>query len=149
MKTDSDKETYSRWQNLRGSQLGLCISLFLAFAVATLGFSLNLLVQHSVDFPGCFSKVVFVESLLFGLLSILMGGSACLTRLQDFRETAYVVRNRADDSKSSEVEYARKCSERWGRCTWRLFWLETTLLCLQIVCVTLSLIATYWHRLMG
>ncbi len=149
MKLDSGKETYARWQNTRNSQLGLCISLFLAFAVATLGFSISLLVQHSADFPGCSSKVSFLASLLFGLLSTLTGGAACMTRLEDFRKTAYVVRHRANLKMSQEVELARKSSKRFGCWTWGLFRAETILLFLQISCVTCSLVTMYWHRLMG
>jgi len=48
---DDENEPYTRWQGFRISQLGLCITLFLTFSVAILGFSVNLLVQPMFRSP--------------------------------------------------------------------------------------------------
>jgi hypothetical protein len=94
MPSGDENEPYSRWQGFRISQLGLSISLFLTFSVAILGFSTNLLIQPTYAITACFAKVLFLLSLASGLLSILFGSAAFLTRLADFRKTAKVVRHR-------------------------------------------------------
>jgi hypothetical protein len=63
-----DPERYNRWQGFRIGQLTLCISLFLTFSIATLGFSINLLVQHTDAITNCYAKVFFVFSIIVGLL---------------------------------------------------------------------------------
>jgi hypothetical protein len=64
MKADqnSEIEPYTRWQGFRINQLGVCISLFLTFSVAVLGFSMNLLVQPTYFVTICFAKVFFFLS---------------------------------------------------------------------------------------
>jgi hypothetical protein len=144
-----ENDPYSRWQGFRINQLSLCISLFLTFAVATLGFSINLIIQPNYSIPTCFPKVFFFFSLLFGLLSVLLGSIACLTRLEDFRMTAKVVRYRSDQDKKAEVNSWRDDYKRLGRWTWRLFIGQLVTFGLQVVGLVLSLGITHWHQLTG
>jgi hypothetical protein len=74
---DDDKETYNRWQGFRINQLTLCISLFLTFAVASLGFSINLLIQPRYEIAAYSAKMCFLFSLSLGLISVLLGSVAC------------------------------------------------------------------------
>ncbi len=140
---ETENEPYTRWQGFRINQLGLCISLFLSFAVATLGFSLHLLVQSEFPITSCYAKVFFVFSAVFGLLSILLGSIACVTRLTDFRITAKVARRPSD----SESDHLRDCYVRLGKWTWRLFKGQLVLFGLQATGLILALGITYWRRL--
>ena len=142
-----DNEPYTRWQGLRIGQLGVCISLFLTFSVAVLGFSVNLIVQPNYAITDCFARVFFLFSLLFGLLSVLLGSLACTTRLKDFRLTAQVVRNRSDSSMKEGVERWRAEYRRLGGWTWKLFKWQLLLFGFQIVGLTLAISITYWPRL--
>jgi hypothetical protein len=148
MSSDYDEnEPYNRWQGFRINQLGLCISLFLTFAVATLGFSVNLLVQPTFPITVCFARVIFLLSLVLGSISLLFGSLACLTRLADFRLTAKVVRHRSDPSMNSRVDLWREQYDKFGRWTWRLFYGQLGLFGLQIFGLMLALIITYWRKL--
>jgi hypothetical protein len=148
MASDEDEnEPYTRWQGFRINQLGVCISLFLTFAVATLGFSINLLSQTNYAITECFAKVYFLFSLAGGLLSVLLGSIACLTRLADFRKTANVVRNRSDDSMKAEVERWRNDYKRLGKWTWRLFKGQLLGFGLQATLLVSALAISYWRRL--
>jgi hypothetical protein len=144
---EDENEPYTRWQGFRISQLGLCISLFLTFAVAILGFSINLLIQPNWAITTCFAKVFFSFSLLFGLVSVLLGSVACLTRLADFRKTAKVARHRSDPDMEAEIAHWRDDYKRLGWWTWRLFMGQLLTFGLQTVGLVLSLVITYWHRL--
>jgi hypothetical protein len=142
-----ENEPYTRWQGFRISQLGVSIALFLTFSVATLGFSANILVQSTYPITNCLAKVFFLLSIAFGLVSVLLGSLTCLVRLEDFRNTARVVRHRSDRSMASEVDRWRKASERLGRWTWGLFRCELLAFALQISLLITTLAVTYWRRL--
>lgn len=147
MSNNEDKEAYDRWQAFRINQLGVCIALFLSFAVATLGFSLNLLVEHTNIIGECLAKPFFLFSILFGLLSFICGSATCLTRLTDFRKTAQIARHRSDSAMASIVERWRDESDKLGDWTWGLFWCQLMSFGLQAFLLTLSLGITYWPRL--
>ena len=138
---------YVRWQGFRIAQLGLCIALFLTFAVATLGFSINLLVQPHYPIVNCLARTSFLFSLVGGLLSGSFGGIACLTRLADFRKTAKVVRNRSDASKADTVARWREDYKRLGAWTRRLLTWQLVAFALQVIGLAMALGITYWHRL--
>jgi hypothetical protein len=81
------------------------------------------------------------------LLSILFGSVACVTRLEDFRLTASVVRHRDDQSHSEKVARWREHSGRYGEWTWKLFALQLLAFGLQSIGLLLAIGITYWHRL--
>jgi hypothetical protein len=143
---EDENEPYNRWQGFRITQLSLCISLFLTYSVATLGFSINLLVQK-FEITNCFAKVSFLFSVILGLLSVSCGSIACLTRLWDFRKTAAVVRHRADVTKKADVERLREEYKRFGRWTWVLFYWQLGMFGAQVLSLILSLGITCWNRL--
>lgn len=144
---EDNNEPYTRWQGFRISQLSVCISLFLGFAVATLGLSINLLVQPTYAITTCFAKVVFFFSMMLGLFSGIFGSVACLTRLADFRKTAAVVRHRSDQNMAAEVAGWREDYRRLGWWTWTLFKCQLIAFGLQVLGLMLALVMTYWHKL--
>jgi hypothetical protein len=144
---EDENDPYTRWQGFRITQLGLCIALFLTFSVATLGFSVNLLVQPKYAITACVAKLLFLFSGIFGLLSVACGFVACLTRLADFRRTARVARHRADSSKAADVARWRESYKRLGKWTWVSFRFQLALFVLQELFLILSLGITYWPRL--
>lgn len=145
--SEDENDPYNRWQGFRIAQLGLCIALFLTFSVATLGFSVNLLVQPTYAITGCFAKLFFLLSIVFGLLSVLFGSVACITRLADFRDTARVVRHRSNPNMAANVERWRENYGRFGRWTWRLFKSQLVAFALQVFLLTVTLAIAYWSRL--
>lgn len=144
---EDENEPYTRWQGFRIGQLGLCISLFLSFSVATLGFSVHLLVQPTYEITTCFAKVFFFLSVISGLLSVFWGSVACVTRLADFRTTAKVVKPRKTPDETADVERLRAKYKRLGWWTWTLFWGQLVGFALQVVGLILALGITYWSRL--
>jgi hypothetical protein len=145
--SNAENSPYTRWQGFRIGQLGVCIALFLTFSVATLGFSANMLIQPANAITNCLAKVSFSLSMISGLLSVLFGSLACLTRLEDFRKTAKVVRHRSESEMAKEAEDWRKQSNRLGRWTWGLFKWQLLAFAVQIILLMATLGITYWHRL--
>jgi hypothetical protein len=144
---EDENYPYTRWQAMRLNQLGLCISLFLTYSVATLGFSINLLVQREYEITSCFAKAFLLFSVVLGLFSISLGAAACLTRLEDFRTTARVARHHCKPEMKEEVARWREKYKRLGEWTWRLFRGQLVTFGSQALGLVLSLGVTYWHRL--
>jgi hypothetical protein len=144
---ETDDGSFIRWQAYRIGQLSLCISLFLTFSVATLGFAINLLIQPQFCITNCYAKVFFALSGLSGLSSITCGSFSCLTRLKDFRATANVARHRNDPTKEAAVTTWRDAYGSLGERTYQLFYWQLTLCALQIWLLAISLTITFWARL--
>lgn len=140
---EDENEPYTRWQGFRIGQLSLCISLFLTFSLATLGFSANLLIHLASCVTHWFVAALILSGVL-GAFSIACGAVACLTRLADFRATAQVARHRCDESRKAEIEEWRKKYKRMGKWTWRLFRGQLLTFALQAIVLVLSLGITYW-----
>lgn len=146
---DRGNERYVRWQGLRIGQLGLSVALCLSFTVATLGFSIGLLIQHASDIADEFAKLSLILSVGCGLLAVLFGFLVYLTRLLDFRATAQVARHDADPKMAAAVNRWRKEYEDWGKWTWRLFWSQIIAFALQVLLLMLAVWITYVPRLFG
>jgi hypothetical protein len=118
--TDQDKKRYVRWQKYRITQFSFAINLFLSFAVAGLGFCLNLMKDSGLTPPieaGC-----LLHYAVFSLVgSIGFGSLATLCRLWDFRCTAVEIKKKYEDWRQNAAEFLAK----WLGCvSWSLFYLQ-------------------------
>ncbi len=148
MATNRDEKiSYVRWQAFRIAQLSLCISLFLSFSLAMLGFSASLLGREHYDITNCYAKIIFLLSITFGLVSAFSGSTACLTRVYDFRKTAKVARGRDDPAMAADVARWRKDYKRLGWWTWTLFKTQLIAAGLQVLGLVIALGITYRSRL--
>jgi hypothetical protein len=109
---DADQqERYVRWQDYRITQLSFSISLFLGFAVASLGFIINLRVD------GRSHSTIGIEStILWWAAGAALGCIATLSRLLDYRHTAEVIK----DGSGFNAFMAKYC----GPVTWGCFWAQ-------------------------
>lgn len=67
---EDDDHAFTRWQAFRTDQLGACLSLFLTFAVATLGFSLSMVLYGAHPITDAWAKLAIGWAVVFGLLSV-------------------------------------------------------------------------------
>ena len=118
---DSDqKERYVRWQNYRITQLSFSINLFLAFAVASLAYAINLKINNV-------SGVIIVElycSIYWWSASFALGVLATVSRLLDFRYTAIKIKE-IKDGDTFNAFMAQWC----GKITWGAFWVQLISYC--------------------
>jgi hypothetical protein len=141
-----DDHAFTRWQAFRIAQLGLCLSLFLTFAVATLGFSLSLIVADEQQITDACAKLAIGWSVVFGLSSVLLGSVACLTRLADFRATSKVTRYRGNPTRTADVKGWRTSYEWYGWWTWLLFRGQLALFALQVIGLIVALKISFNNR---
>lgn len=105
------KERYIRWQNYRITQLSFSINLFLGFAVASLGYAINLKLGGGADQAVPLDCIIILWS-----VSAALGCAATVSRLLDYRYTAKKIKDGGGFN-----TFMAKWS---GPVTWGCFWLQ-------------------------
>lgn len=118
MKLDDTRDTFVRWQGISREQLTVASSLILGLAIAALGYQSVAVLDE---------KVAHVSRMQFGSLTCLAVSSVAgillvINRLMDFRLTTQLAKLRSE--KRSEVYPLEKQTDRLGKWSWRLFWLQ-------------------------
>lgn len=111
MDMDEVKKRYIRWQDYRIKQLSFSINLFLGFAIASLGFAVNLLLSGKVQDSLCFRLTIISWA-----ISAFLGSISTVSRLLDFRYTALKIK----DEGQFNIRMAKHC----GSVTWATFWCQ-------------------------
>lgn|SRR5882724_9311685 len=107
---DADQqERYVRWQNYRITQLSFSINLFLGFAIASLGFIINLKLEGKPH-----GAIALEPIAVCWAASAALGCIATLSKLLDYRHTARKIQS--DGAFNSFM--AKHC----GPVTWGCFW---------------------------
>ena len=117
---NKNTKPFIRWQQITISQMGYTINLILGLAIASFGFSLNILFENKIIFS-CFTKTLFICSLIFQIISIGFGLWVVINRLKDFRITTQIARLKDSEYTNSEAESKRQFSIKLGERTWCLF----------------------------
>jgi len=158
---DSEESSFVRWQGKTLTQLGYAVNLILAFATASLGFSLSV-IKHESYTPGIWAKAFMAFSLLMILSSILFGIWCVINRLRSFRHTKNAARTREERDKMKEkspssgtalanlqkqLEAERACYTSLDKGSWVLFWFEVTTFGLGILFLIASFVAVYRGKL--
>jgi hypothetical protein len=116
-------QTLQRWDDNRREQLGGSIILLFGLSSASLAFCGSLLTEASVALGGLRTTLFLVASSFF-ILALVASVAVTVTRLQDARGTATIVRKRDDPTSTAEVQQLRDSTRRLGRWTWRLFYVQ-------------------------
>jgi hypothetical protein len=130
---------FARWQKIAIDQLGYALNLFLAFAVAILGYWFALLRDREFA-PASSAKCAMLLSLAALLVSAITGVACVFTRLFDFRGTSCRARNHPGAPPRDELR-------RLGRITWRLFYWQVAAFAIRVVSLAVALLLTYGGKL--
>lgn len=148
-KIDEARDTNSRWQEVRRTQLGYVVNIVLTISTACLAFGVKMIVDRPtvpVPTPPFYSLAILLPAIFFGLLTNL-------TRLLDFRYTAKAARGQwlalrqqakteglsEEGLTAKETENAdkRHQSSDWanrpGKQTWYLFFAQLLFFLIGIV----------------
>lgn len=158
---DSEKSSFVRWQQITLTQLGYAVNVILAFATASLGFSLSLI--RDKDFsPGCWGKAFMMLGLCLLVLSVALGIWCAVNRLASFRHTRNAARIRQKRDEVMEREREREATTRLleirlgveraryrtlDKRTWLLFWFQIATFTSGILSVVASFVAVYRGKL--
>jgi hypothetical protein len=141
------KERFIRWQTRTIEQLGYAVNLILGLAVATLGFSLNLLSSSTKFAPIDFAKFCFTYSLFITVTSIILGIWCVITRLEDFRIKKDVARAEEKES-PPELTDLRGKMNNLGKRTWILFRWQLRTFGLAVSLLSLSFLVHFNETLL-
>ena len=139
-----DRESYVRWQELALTQLGNTINLMITLAGATVAFAAKTLVDSKsiLLFP---EKEWICFSLAFAV-SVLIGISATVTRLLDFRYSRRAARARMNCNDKERDEF-HGTADKWGTCTWILFYCQAATFAFGVVRVIITIWNSYGRRI--
>src|ERR1017187_8550168 len=102
--------SFVRWQGIAIQQLGYAVGLILGFAGASLGFALSV-VKDKEYCPECWGKAFMLAAVAFLLVSLGLGLWCVINRLNDFRKTKGIVRDRENwqRERSEERRVGKEC----------------------------------------
>jgi len=141
----SADDRYVRWQSQAIAQLSFAINLFATLSVGALGFGVSLLRDVSFH-PTGINACAFLLSLVVLLVSALIGVSAVITRLIDFKRTAHKIRLAQKGAPAEEIEAVGAETKKLGKATWCLFWLLLVSFGLGVAGLVVSVFSVYASR---
>jgi hypothetical protein len=146
--------SFVRWQGTTIAQLGYVINLLLAFATASLGFGFSF-VKDPTFHPNCCVRLDFCLSLLLLLLSVVAGLLCVGNRLNDFRKTTAIARDREELRRKqvtcleidARLAGRREETNNLGGRTWHLFYGQIWCFGLGAFLLVIGLAAAYREKL--
>lgn len=134
-----DRDAYIRWQQYAITQLGYTINFIFTIASAVLGLITKELIERKIVLNGNEWVPFGLFKWAFGLLafSTAVAVLANITRALDFRFTRRAALERLRKEEMPRLK-SQEWSERWGRYTWRLFYLQIALFWFGMACLGLS-----------
>src|ERR1700736_3884315 len=120
-----DNDTQIRWDEARRQQFGATATAVFSLASAAVAYTTSLLTADQAHFGGA-ATCLFLWTIVAFIVSLAIGVGAMVTRLEDFRATARIVRLR--DSRRSEdqaaVERLRDRASKFGTTSYFLLYAQ-------------------------
>ncbi len=133
---ERDRDSYLRWQKISLEQLGYTINLIFTLSGVILGFVIKTMMESKVPLPGC-AHCMFLASIPFLGISILLSLSANVTRTLDFRYTRQAAYARW--KKTVDHGTCHDDAETLGKLTWWLFFGQIGTFAIGATLLTLSI----------
>ena len=114
-------DSFQRWQDRTIEQLGRTSNLIIGLAGGGLALTITVL-REDKPILTCFDMALLYVYSSALVLSIAAGLLVTVNRLDDFRLTAQIARNRTKQNYTPEqIEDMRADSRAYGKWTWRFF----------------------------
>jgi len=140
----ADNDSYTRWQNIRITQLGFANNLIILLAVGLLGFSMTFL--KDVATLSFYQKIFFWFSCISILASICFGITVIINRLDDFKITAQIARKRETGNRDG-IENDREESKEMGKRTWNYFITQVSTFLIGFLCLLILILIEYKDKI--
>lgn len=112
-----------RWERTRREQLGTAITLLLGLSSGSLAFCASLLAQKDIMFGGT-ATILYLLGVGAFAVSLVASVAVTITRLEDFRATAQIVRKRKSGGDPVGLEKLRCRAHCLSKATWVLFYVQ-------------------------
>lgn len=116
------ENSFIRWQNLRITQLSFANNLFIGLAIGLIAYLLNMIKDYNQPLNQLEKFFFWVGGILL-LISIGFGIYVVINRLEDFRITTKIARERVKNEKDKKIDIdtLRETSFDLGNNTWQAF----------------------------
>jgi hypothetical protein len=139
------KSTYGKWENHRITQLSFINNLVIILSVALIGYVFDFIKPSNIIF-NCVQKFFFWFGLLLIIISVVFGTLVAINRLEDFRLTAKIARNREKNNRES-IEEDRNEAKIIGKKTWSQFVWQIVTFGISFLCFSITILIEYWDKL--
>lgn len=146
--TADNNDTKARWDEARREQFGATATTVFTLASAAIAYISSLLTDARAQFGGA-ATCFFLWTVITFIISLGLGVAATVTRLEDFRATARIVRLR--DSSNAEdratVVRLRDRASRLGTSSYFLLYGQITLFAMGVVLLAFAVWHIFYNRL--
>ena len=139
------KSTYSKWENHRIVQLSFINNLIIGLSIALIGYVFDFIEPSNIIF-NCTQKFFFWIGVLLNIISVAIGIFVAINRLEDFRLTAKIARNR-EKNKRETIETDRNEVKIIGNKTWNGFVWQIVTFGISFLCFSITILIEYWDKL--
>jgi uncharacterized YccA/Bax inhibitor family protein len=142
----ADDDALVRWERSRREQLGIAITLIFGLSSGALAFCASLLTQKDVTFGGAGTSLYLLSVGVF-VVALVASVAVTITRLEDFRTTAHIVRERKSGADASKLARWRCRARCLSKATWVLFYVQLVSFFVGAVLLLFTLWTIYHKRL--
>lgn len=139
------KSTYSKWENHRISQLSFINNLVIGLSIALIGFVFDFIKPSNIIF-NCIQKFLIWIGVLLIIASVIIGLLVAINRLEDFRLTAKIARNREKNNREN-IQADRNVAKIMGKKTWNGFVWQIVTFGVSFLCFSITILIEYWDKL--
>ena len=139
------KSTYGKWENHRISQLSFINNLVIGLSVALIGYVFDFIKPLNIIF-NYVQKFFFWIGVLLIIASIIIGFLVAINRLEDFRLTAKIARNREKNNREN-IQADRNEAKIIGKKTWNRFVWQIVTFAISFLCFSITILIEYWEKL--
>ena len=139
------KSTYSKWENHRIVQLSFINNLIIGLSIALIGYVFNFIEPSNIIF-NCTQKFFFWVGILLNIISVAIGIFVAINRLEDFRLTAKIARNREKNIREN-IQADRNETKIIGKKTWNRFVWQIATFGISFLCFSIVILIEYWDKL--
>ncbi|WP_340158744.1 hypothetical protein [uncultured Maribacter sp.] len=139
------KSTYNKWENHRITQLSFINNLVIVLSVALIGYVFDFIKPSNIIL-NCTQKFFFWVGLLLIIVSVFVGILTAINRLEDFRLTAKIARNREKNNRE-KIKADRNQAKIIGKKTWCQFVWQIATFGISFLCFSVTILIEYWDKI--
>lgn len=143
-----NNEVRARWDEARREQFGATATTVFTLASAAIAYISSLLTEDKAQFGGA-GTCFFFWTIITLIISLGLGVAAMVTRLEDFRATARIVRLRdsSDAKDQADVVRLRSRASRFGTISYFLLYGQITVFAIGATLLALAVWHIFYNRL--
>jgi hypothetical protein len=142
----SSDNRFVRWQAVLREHVTFLNGLLLTITIGIIGFLISLLGKSDFKLIH-YQKIFFSIGLIISFFSAIVGITASISRLFDFRATVNKIKNEIGGVKRTELGDLKILMNLFGKTTWTLFYWQIITLLLSVLSLAICFLQIYCKKL--